>query len=296
MKARAFDYRSVASVPEALAAHAGCAGEARYLAGGQSLLPALNLRLDAPDLLIDIGRIEALRGIAREGRTLRIGALTRHAETLRSALVAEHAPMLTQAAAFMAHPAIRNLGTMGGSLSLSDPAAELPACMRALGAAFEITGHGGTRIVAADDFFLDLFENAIAPGELLCAIRVPLPEPGTRMRFEEIARRRGDYALVGLGAKLVLAGGTIVSARLGFCSVGPTPMRAPAAEAALTGRPLDAQAIAAARAALGDDLFPDEDDSLSAAARMHLARVLLGRVLAALSDAGAPAAIEGAAA
>lgn len=283
MKARAFDYRRVASVAEALDAHAACEGEARFLAGGQSLLPALNLRLDAPDLLIDIGRIDALRGIAVEGDRLRIGALTRHAETLASDLIAEHVPLLTQAAACMAHPAIRNLGTMGGSLALSDPASELPACMRALGAELEITGRDGTRTVAADDFFLDLFENVIQPGEMLTAVCVPLPAPGTRMRFEEMARRRGDYALVGLAANLVLAGLTVQAVRLAFCSVGPTPMRAPAAEAALVGRSLDGVAIAEAKAVLADDLAPDEDESLSAAARMHLARVLLGRVLTNLA-------------
>lgn len=282
MKARAFDYRRVASVAEALDAYAACEGEARFLAGGQSLLPALNLRLDAPDLLIDIGRIEALRGITLEGDQLRIGALTRHAETLASELIAAHAPLLTQAAAYMAHPAIRNLGTMGGSLALSDPASELPACMRALGAELEITGRDGTRRVAADDFFLDLFENVIEPGAMLTAVRVPLPAPGTRMRFEEIARRRGDYALVGLAAHLVVTGATVESARLAFCSVGPTPMRAPKAEAALVGRPFDAAAIADATAALAGDLAPDEDEGFSAAARMQLARVLLGRVLSAL--------------
>ena len=284
MKARAFNYCRVASVAEALDAYAACAGEARYLAGGQSLLPALNLRLDALDLLIDIGRIADLRGVAVEGDVLRIGALTRHAETLASPLIAAHAPLLTQAAAYIAHPAIRNLGTMGGSLSLSDPASELPACMRALDATLEITGPGGIRDVASDDFFRDLYETALCPGELLTAVRVPLAAPGSRMHFAEIARRRGDYAMVGLAANLVLTDGIVTSARLGFCSAGPTPMRAPAAEAALAGRPLDPDAIAAARAALADDISPDDDDSLSAAARMHLARVLLGRVLGTLRD------------
>ncbi|MCJ2050335.1 FAD binding domain-containing protein [Methylobacterium sp. J-070] len=284
MKARAFDYRRVASVAEALDAYAGCPGEARYLAGGQSLLPALNLRLDAPDLLIDIGRIDALRGIAVEGGALRIGALTRHAETLASDLIATHAPMLTEAAAYMAHPAIRNLGTMGGSLALADPASELPACMRALGAYIEITGPAGIRSVAADAFFRDLFETAIAPGEILSAVRVPLGRPNTRMRFDEIARRRGDYAMVGLAAHLVLAGDAVETARLAFCSVGPTPVRAPAAEAALAGRPLEPESIAAAKAALAGDLDPDDDDTLSAAARKHLAGVLLGRVLSGLGD------------
>lgn len=282
MKARAFDYRRVTSVAEALDAYAACTGEARFLAGGQSLLPALNLRLDAPDLLIDIGRVEALRGISVEDGVLRIGALTRHAETLTSPLIASHAPVLTEAAAFMAHPAIRNLGTMGGSLALADPASELPACMRALAASIEITGPDGTRNVAADEFFRDLFETAIAPGEILSAVRIPVAGPGTRMRFDEIARRRGDYAMVGLAAHLSVSGDVVETARLAFCSVGPTPMRAPAAEAALAGLPLGPESVAAAQAALGDDLAPDEDDALSAAARMHLARVLLGRVLSKL--------------
>ena len=210
MKARAFDYRRVASVAEALDAYAACSGEARYLAGGQSLLPALNLRLDAPDLLIDIGRIEALRGIAIDGESLRIGALTRHAETLASPLIAAHAPILTQAAAYMAHPAIRNLGTMGGSLSLADPASELPACMRALGATLEITGPDGVRAVAADDFFRDLYETALVPGELLTAVRVPLAAPGSRMHFSEIARRQATLARRAARAADRRGGGTVL--------------------------------------------------------------------------------------
>ncbi|ACA15114.1 molybdopterin dehydrogenase FAD-binding [Methylobacterium sp. 4-46] len=284
MKARAFAYRRVESLQEALAAFAACEGEARYLTGGQSLLPALKLRLDAPDLLIDIGRIAALRGIADGPGGLRLGALTRHAEILRDPLVAARAPLLAEAAAHVAHPAIRNQGTLGGNLALADPASEFPACMLALGARMEIAGAGGARMVAAEDFFRDLYDTALAPGEILAAVWVPPPAPGQRHRFDELARRRGDYALAGLAASADLReAGRVAAIRLAFCAVGPTPMRAPRAEAALTGRPLDREAIRAAQAALGDDLAPADDASLSGAVRLHLARVLLGRVLASLA-------------
>ena len=164
MKARAFDYQRVHTVEAALAAHTACRGEARFLAGGQSLLPVLNLRLDAPDLLIDIAHIAGLRGIVLQAGTLRIGALTRHNEVLRSSLIAQHVPLLGQAAAFVAHPAIRNQGTIGGSIALADPASEFPACMRALDALIEITSPVGVRTVPADSFFHGLYQTGLAPG------------------------------------------------------------------------------------------------------------------------------------
>ncbi len=283
MKARAFHYQRVQTVAEALAAHAAHTGDARFLAGGQSLLPVLNLRLASPDLLIDIAHIQDLRGIGLQSATLRIGALTRHAEILRSKMIAEHAPLLTQAAAFVAHPAIRNQGTIGGSIALADPASEFPACMRALAARIEITGPAGTRTIPADDFFQGLYHTALAPGDLLTALLVPAIRPGQHMRFDELARRRGDYALAGLAANLTLADGAVTAARLAFCAAGPTPMRAPAAEAALTGNPLSPETIRAAQRSLDQDLDPFGDDETPAATRLHLARVLLGRILTALA-------------
>ncbi len=283
MKPRPFRYQRVQGIGEALAAYAASDGQTRYLAGGQSLLPVLAMRLDAPDLLIDIGRIASLRGIERQGDTLRIGALTRHHEVLRDPLIAAHTPLLAQAAAFVAHPAIRNQGTIGGSIALADPASEFPACMRALGATMRIASLQGTREVAADDFFQGLYETAIQPGEILTDLLVPIAQPDQRFRFDEFARRRGDYALAGLAANLSFQDGRVIHARLAFCAAGPTPMRAPTAEAALQSHTLTAETIRAAQTCLANDLDPFGDDDMPAATRLHLARVLLGRVLAGLT-------------
>jgi carbon-monoxide dehydrogenase medium subunit len=284
VKARAFDYQRVVTIEGALAAHAACRGEARFLAGGQSLLPVLNLRLDAPDLLIDIAHIPDLRGIVLQSSVLRVGALTRHNEVLRSSLIAEHAPLLTQAAAFVAHPAIRNQGTIGGSIALADPASEFPACMRALNARMEIAGPKGIRTVVADVFFQGLYQTALAQGELLTALLVPAVQPGQRMRFDELGRRRGDYALAGVAANLTIAAHHVTAARLAFCAAGATAMRAPTAEAALISKPLTPDTVRAAQAGLDQDLDPFGDDDMPAATRLHLARVLLGRVLTTLGQ------------
>lgn len=285
LKARAFSYVRPASVAEALAAFAAAEGDASYIAGGQSLVPALALRLQAPAQLIDIAHIDELRGIALDDGWLRLGALTRHVEAQDHPLIAAHAPLLALAAPHVAHPAIRNRGTLGGSVALADPAAEFPAMMLALGAQMEIAGPEGTRRVAADDFFLDLYQTALEPGELLVALHVPVAQPGQRVAFDEIARRRGDYALAGCGLMLAMPEETVEAARIAFLSVGPTPLRARAAEAALAGRRLDAGAIRDAQAALADDLDPADDAEVPAAMRRHLARVLLGRLLGPWAEA-----------
>lgn len=279
MKAPGFDYVQVASVGEAIAAFRACAGDARYLAGGQSLLPSLNLRLSSPDLLIDIGRVDELRGIARRGSEVRIGALTCHAEILASDIIARDVPLLSLAAPFVAHPAIRNKGTLGGSLALADPAAEFPAAALALGARMEIAGAEGVRLVDADDYFIGLYETALAPGEILAAVHCPAARPGQRFAFDELARRRGDYALMGVAINAEGRRGHVEAIRIAFFSAGPTPMRARGAEAALADHGLTDEVIAAAQAALADDLAPSGDAHMTAAARMHLARVLLRRQL-----------------
>lgn len=280
MKAPDFSYVQATSVKEAVAAFRACEGDARYLAGGQSLLAALNLRLAAPHLLIDIGRIDELRGIARDGDEVIIGALTRHAEILSSDIIARDVPLLSLAAPFVAHPAIRNKGTFGGSLALADPASEFPAVALALGARIKITGAEGTRDVAADDYFIDLYETALAPGEVLTAVYCPVARPTQYFAFDELARRRGDYALIGVAINADGGRSHIEAIRIVFFAAGPTPMRARAAEAVLIGRGLTDDAIAAAQAALSDDIAPDDDAHMTAAARMHLARVLLRRQLA----------------
>lgn len=279
MKARAFSYARPTTVVEALEAFAGSGADASYIAGGQSLVPALALRLQAPELLIDIAHIESMRGIELQGEWLRIGALTRHCEALTDPLIGSHAPLLREAAPFVAHPAIRNKGTLGGSVALADPASEFPAMVLAMGAELEIAGHDGNRRVPADEFFIELFQTAIEPGELLVAIHVPIVGPRHRWAFDELARRRGDYAIVGLGVLAECDGSLITSIRVAFFSVGNTPLRAQTVEGILTGRQLDAAAISEAQAALAGDLSPPDDEHTPASVRLHLARVLLGRLL-----------------
>jgi carbon-monoxide dehydrogenase medium subunit len=285
MKARAFSYLRADTVEDALAAHARVGDDARYIAGGQSLVPALALRLQAPQLLVDITPIAELRGVRREGETLRIGALTRHCEMLSDALIGQFAPLLLAAAPFVAHPAIRNRGTFGGSIALADPASEFPAVVLALDAEIEIAGRSGRRRVKACDFFIDLFETALAPGELVIAVHIPLFRSNQRIAFDELARRRGDYALVGCGMIGTFEGGLIENIRIAFFSVGNVPTRARAAETVLNGARLDAAGIASAQAALVHDLAPPESDEVPAAMRLHLARVLLGRLLGRIGEA-----------
>ena len=284
MKARAFKYFRAESLQEALQAFDRASGEGCYLAGGQSLVPSLSLRLQAPEMLIDISRIASLTGISRSGNVLRVGALTRHAEILTSPEIARHAPLLRRAAPFVAHPAIRNMGTFGGTIALADPSAEFPAMTLAMDAEFEIASLAGTRTTKADGFFKGLFETGLAPGEILTAIYIPCFGEADRCVFDELARRRGDYALVGAGVQGTFAGEVVSAIRIAFLSVGPTPLRARHTEAAITGRALSADTISDAQAALGDDLDPEDNEETSATMRMHLARVVLGRLLGRLSQ------------
>ncbi|WP_225028157.1 FAD binding domain-containing protein [Xinfangfangia pollutisoli] len=279
MKAPPFAYRLAEDLPQALDLYARSAGDAVYLAGGHSIVPSLSLRLQAPALLIDISRIAALAGVSLGPEGLRIGATTPHAVLLEDPLVATHAPLLAEAARHVAHPAIRNRATFGGNLVLADPASEFPAVVRALRAELEVEGPEGARQIAAEDFFLDLYTTALQPGEILRAVLIPPPAPGQLVAFAELARRQGDFAMVGAAVRLVPKAGVIGTADIVFHSVGLTPMRAVAAEAALIGQALDAATIAAACAAVAQDLQPGDDPVLPAATRLHLAGVLLGRLL-----------------
>lgn len=272
---------------EALKAFEEAGDDASYIAGGQSLVPALALRLQAPQLLIDIAHISTLRGVDLQGDWLRIGALTRHHEVLTDPLIRRHAPLYSEAAPHVAHPAIRNKGTLGGSISHADPASEFPAMTLALGAELEIASRDGVRRVPADDFFLDLFQTAIEPGELLVAIHVPVVQPSHRWAFHEFARRRGDFALVGCGVLAEFVDDVVKQVRIAFFSVGSTPIRARQAEDSLIGKRLDQAAIAAAQAVVGDDLDPPEDEHTPPAMKRHLARVLLGRLLGEIARQGA---------
>jgi carbon-monoxide dehydrogenase medium subunit len=260
-----FDYipaRSAAHAIELLGEHGE---EAKLLAGGHSLLPMMKLRLAAPSLLIDIGRLTELAGISAEGDELVIRAATTHAAVAGSALVRAEAPLLAHAAAQVGDPQIRHRGTIGGSLAHADPAADLPMALLALGASLDLLGPGGVRRVAVDDFFTGFFETCLDPGELLAAVRVPR-RPGAAWGYQKFVRRANDWAIVGVAA----AGG-----RIALANMGPVPLRALAAERAL------AEGASAAEAAqlAADGTEPAEDIHAGRGYRQHLARVLTRRAL-----------------
>src|ERR1700681_69474 len=214
MKASAFSYARATSVVNALELLVAHGDKAKVLSGGQSLMPAMNLRLISPELIVDIGEIAELRGIAVSSDVLTVGALTRHVDLARSPEIAVHAPLLTEAIVHVAHPAIRNRGPLGGSLAHADPAAELPACMVALNATMIIRGQSGERRIAAEDFFRGIYETALSPQELLIAIELPLAQRNSAHFFFEFARRHGDYAIAGLAAQAIVQGGGFADLRL----------------------------------------------------------------------------------
>jgi carbon-monoxide dehydrogenase medium subunit len=279
LKPAPFAYVKAAALDQVLDLLVRHGDEARLLAGGQSLIPSLNLRLAAPALLIDINGLDELAGIAVADGTLRIGALTRHRAIEQSGEIARHAPLLAQAMPFVAHPAIRNRGTLGGSIALADPAAELPACALALDARIELRGPTGPRTVAASAFFRGLYETDLRPDEVVTAISIPTPGPGRRSAFAELARRHGDYALAGLAATARVDGGTLHDLRLVFFGIGSRPTLAATAGAVLESGAGDLQA------ALAADLEPLADLQAGAATKLHLAGVLTARVVAQLTGA-----------
>jgi carbon-monoxide dehydrogenase medium subunit len=278
MRARTLD--------EVFAVLAAEGDEAKILAGGQSLVPALNMRLLEPRLLVDINGIPGLGAITEHEGGLRIGALARHAAVGRSPLVARLAALIRHAIPHIAHPAIRNRGTFGGSLAQADPAAELPACAVALDALIAVASARGGRAIPARDFFKGLYETALAPDEMVVSVDIPKPAPGLRSAFVELARRRGDYAMAGLAATASLEGGALRAPRLVFFGVGAKPIEAEAAALALgAGKPADR--LAAAQAALADDLDPSGDLQADGATKLHLARVLLARGVLMLAGGAA---------
>lgn len=277
MKPAPFAYRRARSLQEAVAL-LGEHRDARLLAGGQSLIATLNMRLSAPAMLIDINGIGGLDGIAHKDGSVEIGALTRHSAAERSEVIAKHAPLIARAMPHIGHPAIRNRGTLGGSIAFADPAAELPACLLALGGEVEATGPKGKRTIKADDFFKGLFETALAGDEVLSAIRVPAATAQTRVGFAELARRHGDYAIVGLAASAHADGKGLADVRLAFFGVGNTRVRARQAEAALAAGDVDAAVTAL-------DLEPNDDVQATAVTKKHLAGVLLRRVAKQLTEA-----------
>jgi carbon-monoxide dehydrogenase medium subunit len=279
MKAPAFDYLRATSLPQVFGLLQQHGDNARLLAGGQTLVATLNMRLSEPALLIDITALDALRGLALQGAVLRIGALVTHAEIEASPLVARHAPLLAQAAPHIAHRAIRNLGTLGGSLAYADPAAEWPACARALDATLVLVSARGERRVAAAEFFQGLYTTALQPDELLAACEVPVLVADERQHFDELARRVGDYAITGLAARALWRGGRLQDVRLAFLGLGDRPLRAPRTEALLQGQAPTEATIAQALQTLRGELQPMGDLVNSADTKRHLAAVLTQRAL-----------------
>lgn len=281
MKAAAFTYARATSVANALELLAERGEGARILAGGQSLMPAMNLRLLSPELLVDIGELAELRGIALKDGVLTIGALTRHVDILMSGKIAAHAPLLAQAVAHIGHPAIRNRGTIGGSLAHADPASELPACMVTLGATVVARGPRGERRIAANEFFAGIYETVLSLQELLVAIELPAASKGSTYFFDEFARRRGDYAIVGLAAQAVVEQERFSDLRLGFFAVGDRPLLAKSTDR-LIGVAITPALLSEVCSAVRIEMDPLEDQQATPAMRRHLAQVLLKRCVSTL--------------
>jgi carbon-monoxide dehydrogenase medium subunit len=279
-----FEYvkaRSLAAAIELL----GRQPEAKILAGGQSLIASLNMRLSAPPLLIDINGLDELSAITVEDGTLRVGALAGHSEVERSPEVARHAPLISQAMPQIGHPAIRNRGTFGGSIAFADPAAELPACVVALDGRIVVRGKDGARTVEAARFFRGLYETDLGPDEVVTAVEIPVLQPGYRSVLKELVRRHGDYAMAGVAAHArVDGGGALADLRLVFFGLDVKPVRAANAAAALEGRTLDEGTLSAAKDALAEDLDPPDDLQATGATKLHLARVVMGRALEQLTE------------
>jgi carbon-monoxide dehydrogenase medium subunit len=279
MKAPPFAYVRAGSLDEALRLWRQGGPEAKLLAGGQTLLAALAFRLSDPGTLVDITGVSELRGITQAGNAVRVGALTTHAELGASELVRRHVPLLAEAVPLIAHPAIRNRGTIGGSLAYADPAAELPACAVALDAAIVARSAAGERRIPAAQFFTGLYATALGEHELIQAIELPIAKADQRSVILELARRSGDYAMAGVAIVAQLARGVLGEPRVVFFGIGETPVMAGGAMAALAGKPVTAEAISAAQAALATDLDPPADLHGGPAFKRHLCGVLLARAL-----------------
>jgi aerobic carbon-monoxide dehydrogenase medium subunit len=274
-----FDYLRPHSVDEAVT-ELGRAGEdAKVLAGGQSLLPLLRLRLAYPTALIDLGGVGELRGVRRDGDELVIGSMTTHHDVLHDPLVAEHCPVLAQATGTVADPAVRHRGTFGGALAHADPAGDLPAVALALDAQFVIEGADGRRVVPAGQFFSDYLETAVAPGEVLVEVRVPVLGPGWGSAYEKFNRVAQAWAIVGVAALVHTEGDSITEARIGLTNMGPIPIRARGTEQALAGAATQNGGITRAAELAADDTEPSADLSAQPDYRQHLARVLTRRAV-----------------
>jgi carbon-monoxide dehydrogenase medium subunit len=276
----AFDYVAPTSLADALSALAQAGEDAKVIAGGQSLLPILRMRLNAPETLVDLGKVEELKGIREEGDHVVIGAMTTYADVLASDLVREHAALLAAAVAEVADPQIRHRGTVGGALVHADPAGDVGAPVLALDAELVVAGAGGERTVAASDFFKDLFETAVGDGELLKEVRIP-KHTGWGARYEKFVRVAHQWSIVAVAATVRAQGGNIAEARIGLTNMGSTPLRATAVEQALVGRPATDEAVREACAAAADGTNPPSDLNGDADYRRHLATVLTRRAVLA---------------
>lgn len=275
----AFDYHAPTSLEEAIAL-LGSAGDVRVLAGGQSLIPLLKLRLAAPEVIVDLGRIESLRGIREDGDAIVIGAMTSHDDVARSPVLATHALLLSKAAQTVADPQVRHRGTFGGALCHADPAGDLLAPALALDASFVIAGSSGTRTVTAGDFFQDMFTTAIGQGEILTEVRVP-KRTGWGAHYEKFSRVAQQWSIVAVAATVLVEGGTIAQARVALTNMGPVPIRATAVELALVGLAADASSVAAAVADIAQGSRPPTDLNGDGDYRRHLASVLARRAVLA---------------
>ncbi|MFX1758962.1 MULTISPECIES: xanthine dehydrogenase family protein subunit M [Rhodococcus] len=277
-----FDYVAPSTVDEAVAALAEAGEDAKVIAGGQSLMPVLRLRMAAPTVLVDLGRIPELRGIRDDGDALVIGATTTHHDVLHDQLVAEHARLLAEATATVADPQIRHRGTFGGSLVHADPAGDLAAPAVALEATFTVAGPSGRRTIATDDFFQDYFTTAVEPGEILVEVRIP-KHTGWSARYEKFHRAAQQWSIVGVAATLEASGGTIERARIALTNMAAVPVRARSVEESLVGKPATAETIHAAAERATEGTAPMTDGNADAEYRSHLARVLTRRAITTAS-------------
>jgi aerobic carbon-monoxide dehydrogenase medium subunit len=276
-----FDYVRPDSLDDAIRALADGGEDAKVIAGGQSLLPLLRLRLAYPSLLVDVGALDELHGVRDAGDWLVIGAGTTHYQVVHDPLITEHCGLLAQATGLVADPAVRHRGTLGGSLAHGDPAGDLPAVVLALDAVLLARGPGGDREIAASDFFLDYLTTALAPGEILTGVRVPKLGPGWGYRYEKFHRTAQAWATVGVAALARRSNGQVAEARIGLTNMGPVPLRAAVTESAAAGAEASVAAMRAAAAGAADGTQPPADLHGAPDYRRHLARVLTGRALAA---------------
>ncbi len=274
-----FDYLAPDTVADAVAALAADE-DAKVLAGGQSLIPVLRLRLSYPTQLVDLRKVQELRGVRDDGDALVIGAMTRHSDVVADPLVQQHAALVAAATATVADPAVRHRGTFGGALAHADPAGDLAAVALALDAELVAEGPGGRRSIAAADFFQDYLQTALSPDELLVEVRIPKLEGTWSVHYEKFNRVAQAWAIVGVATAVRREGGSIAEARVGLTNMGSTPVRATAVEAALRGVPAEAGAIAEAAQHAAEGTTPPDDLGGKADYRQHLARVLTRRAVA----------------